>query len=450
MASKQEITIGSDSRLFFSDDIVIKATNGERYLCVSVKTANWIVVDSIAQVNMLRELINGKTIQEVIDTFFEDDLHLFYNLLSRLMARRFASMHPNGIEIQTEDNSKSINIYLTQACNMRCKHCFMRSGSKLERELSKEQWIKVLDDFKVLGGENVTFTGGEPLMNPCFEEIVKHASGIGLKVTVLSNGVLWADSLIDSLYEHIDQIQISLDGVDELSNAAVRGKGYFETVKNNILKMANKGYRISVATTFTLENLNDDTKLQYAELVEDLKRNSKTPIFFKVTKKMLNGRSTEYSAEEARNYYNKVIEIERFVDENSREGNFMAGHEPNFVDANCGFGGMSISADGSVYYCNRISEVDSYGNVTDKPLAYFHEIGKVLKAKTDVDHVKPCCNCYLRYICGGGCRIDDFNFKGQTINYNGELMRMEPMESCMAKMEQRMIEGFDFKFVFNS
>lgn len=451
MASKQEITISSDSRLYFSDEIVIKETDGGRYLCVSVNTANWIVLESPVQVEMLNHLISGKTILEVIDYLEGNVRSDFFDLLSRLMARQFATTQENGPEIRREDNSKSLNIYLTQSCNLRCKHCFMHSGTKLEKELNRDQWINVLDEFKSLGGTNVTFTGGEPLMNHSFEDIVKHASRIGLKVTVLTNGILWTDDIIDRLYGHIDQIQISLDGVNEQSNAMVRGKGVFDVVKDNILKIANKGYRTSVATTFTLENLSEETKNQYAELVNDLKRNCKNPIFFKITKKMLAGRDTIYTHEEANNYYEKVIKIERTVDNNSRENNFMEGHEPNFVDANCGFGGISISADGNVYFCNRIIEVDCYGNVLDKPLSFFHDIGIRLCSQTDVDHVLPCRDCYLRYICGGGCRIDDFNFKGRIKNSDyDKIRRLESMESCVGKMEQRMIEGFDYKFDFNT
>lgn len=127
----------------------------------------------------------------------------------------------------------------------------------------------------------------------------------------------------------------------------------------------------------------------------------------------------------------------------------MEGHEPNFVNPNCGMGGLSISADGHVYYCNRISEVDCYGNVLEKPLSYFIEKGREINVRTGVDYVAPCKECYLRYICGGGCRIDDFNFKGRTETQPQEIRRKEPMEICVKRLEKKMIDSFDFKFDFN-
>ena len=449
MANQQSVELSSDSRFYFSNDVRSKEIEGGRYLIVSVPTANWIVLDSSVQREMLKALMEGKTVQEVMDVCAgETEMKLFVQLLSGLMARQFASLSPTGVLVTREDTSRSMNIYLTQACNLRCKHCFMHSGVKLSGELTLQQWKEVLKGFREWGGENLTITGGEPLMNPVFADIVEFASQQGLKVTVLTNGLLWTDALIERMYGHIDQIQVSLDGVNEQSNAAVRGIGHFDKTIENIVKLSNRGFRLSVATTFTLENLTPDTKSLYVDLVAKIKQHSLFPIFFKITKKMLVGRNTHYSEADAKAYFDQVMEIERSVEENSREQNFMEGHVPNFVDANCGFGGVSVSADGNVYYCNRIHELDSYGKVTEHPIAYFLEKGKELAVATDVDRVDPCKSCYLRYVCGGGCRIDDYNFKGRLQNFKGALQRMEDAEVCRARLEKRMVEGFDFKYDF--
>ena len=450
MKERKNIEINSNSCLYFPKDITIKEINDGRYLCVSTSTANWIVISNNVQKEMLNELITGKTIQEVSDMFSNDANNLLNKLLSSIMARKFASLYKDDIPVKMDDKSKYLNIYLTQACNLRCKHCFMLSGVKLENELTGEQWKNVLKDFKSIGGEYVTFTGGEALMNPDFEDIVKYASSIGLSVTILSNGVLWTDKLIDSLYGYVNQIQISLDGINEQTNASVRGKGIFDKVVENIIKIANRGYRTSVATTFTLENLTEETKFLYANLVNTIREKTNNPIFFKISKKMLNGRNVHYTKEEAKHYFEEVMKIEKEVDKHADNINFMEGHQPNFVSPNCGIGGLSISANGKVYYCNRISEVDCYGSVLDNPLSHFIEIGKDISKRTGVDNIEPCNKCYLRYICGGGCRIDDFNFKGKTKQFNEEIKRIKPTNECMSYIEKKMIEGFDFTYDFNN
>ena len=82
--------------------------------------------------------------------------------------------------------------------------------------------MKVLTSFKENGGEFVTLSGGEPLMFKNFPQIINHAHNSGLKCTILSNGLLWSDKLIKELAPIIDEIQFSLDGVDEETNSAVR------------------------------------------------------------------------------------------------------------------------------------------------------------------------------------------------------------------------------------
>ena len=448
MKERKNIEININSRLYFPEEITVKEINDGRYLCVSIRTANWIVINKV-QKEMLCDLIDGKTIQEVSDAFPNDTDNLLNKLLSSIMARKFAALSKDDICIEMDDKSKYLNIYLTQACNLRCKHCFMLSGVKLKNELTAVQWKNVLKDFKSIGGEYVTFTGGEVLMNPDFEDIVKYASSIGLSVTILSNGVLWTDKLIDSLYGYVNQIQISLDGINEQTNASVRGKGIFDKVVENIIKIANRGYRTSVATTFTLENLTEETKFLYSKLVDEIREKTSNPIFFKISKKMLNGRDVHYTKEEAKRYLEEVIKIEKEVDKYADTVNFMEGHQPNFVSPNCGIGGLSISADGKVYYCNRISEVDCYGSILDMPLSHFIEIGKDINKRTGVDNVEPCNKCYLRYICGGGCRIDDFNFKGRTKQFSEEIKRIKLTDECMSYIEKKMIAGFDFVYDFN-
>ena len=41
----------------------------------------------------------------------------------------------------------------------------------------------------------------------------------------------------------------------------------------------------------------------------------------------------------------------------------------------------------------------------------FEDIQRLMKQArrlADVNSIKPCCDCELKYICGGGCRVDKF------------------------------------------
>lgn len=395
-----------DDILHFPEEIVVEKID-DFYLVIAVQTANWIVLYNSRQIDFLNMLRSGKCVGDAIETVdSEEAMGDLKIVLAAIFARKFAGV--NG-EVTKEylEGYKMLNIYITNACNLKCKHCFMLSGKKLENELTLGDWMKVLTSFKENGGEFVTFSGGEPLMFKNFPQIISHAHDLGLKSTVLSNGLLWSDKLIHDLAPFIDEIQFSLDGVDEETNSMVRGSGHFEKVVDTIVKFANAGVKTSVATTFTYDNLNENTQTRYKNLVDLIKeKTSGKDVFFKLSKKLLPGRDVHFTAEENEKYSAIIKDIEKHVDENADYENFLAGHTANLVAINCGLGGISVSSDGNVYFCNRINEMESFGNVTEKPMSFFMEKGKEIHLATSVENVIPCKDCELRYICDGGCRID--------------------------------------------
>ena len=422
--------------------------------CISsnayVQTANWVVLYNSRQIDFLNMLRSEKCVGDVIETVdSEEAMGDLKIVLAAIFARKFAGV--NG-EVTREylEGYKMLNIYITNACNLKCKHCFMLSGKKLENELTLEDWMKVLTSFKENGGEFVTFSGGEPLMFKNFPQIISHAHDLGLKSTVLSNGLLWSDKLIYELAPFIDEIQFSLDGVDEETNSMVRGSGHFEKVVDTIVKFANAGVKTSVATTFTYDNLNENTQTRYKNLVDLIKeKTSGKDVFFKLSKKLLPGRDVHFTAEENEKYSAIIKDIEKHVDENADYENFLAGHTANLVAINCGLGGISVSSDGNVYFCNRINEMESFGNVTEKPMSFFMEKGKEIHLATSVENVIPCKDCELRYICDGGCRIDDFDFAGKIQSSALPYHQISCNDEKKNKLKKRMIDSFNYFYKFD-
>ena len=438
-----------DDILHFPNEIVVEKINNF-YLIIAVQTANWIVLYNARQMDFLNMLRSGKCVGDIIETVdSEEAMGDLKIVLAAIFARRFAGVNAEVAKEYLE-GYKMLNIYITNACNLKCKHCFMLSGNKLENELTLGDWMKVLTSFKENGGEFVTFSGGEPLMFKNFPQIISHAHDLGLKSTVLSNGLLWSDKLIHELAPFIDEIQFSLDGVDEETNSMVRGSGHFEKVVDTIVKFANAGVKTSVATTFTYDNLNENTQTRYKNLVDLIKeKTSGKDVFFKLSKKLLPGRDVHFTAEENEKYSAIIKDIEKHVDENADYENFLAGHTANLVAINCGLGGISVSSDGNVYFCNRINEMESFGNVTEKPMSFFMEKGKEIHLATSVDNVIPCKDCELRYICDGGCRIDDFDFAGKIQSSVLPYHQISCNNEKKNKLKKRMIDSFNYFYKFD-
>lgn len=439
----QELGLGSI--LHFPDVIQYLRYDG-RIVAVAVNTANWLVLHTDKELSFLESLRCEKTVGEVLSSVQEaTEKQLFLKLLSAIMARRFAGFDEVPMPEYVQ-GYKMLNIYLTNACNLSCTHCFMKAGKKLRNELNANEWIKVLDEFVQAGGKAVTYTGGEPLMNPDFQTIIEASYKRGIQSTVLTNGILWTDMLIDQLSPLMAEVQISIDGADDESNAKVRKAGIFDQLVNHVIRFANNGVRVSVATTFTNENI--ETADKYVELVNRI--NEATPdnkVFFKLTKKILPGRETQYTEEENRQYEARIREVENLIDANAKYQSFMEGHTPNLVARNCGFGGLSIAADGNVYFCNRVLQVVSQGNVKDHPLSFFLKNGERAHHETAVEQVEPCRSCALRYICGGGCRIDEYDFKGRTW-VSGQQLRQLKCKGTNDHLLKMMVESYEYQYSF--
>ena len=78
-----------------------------------------------------------------------------------------------------------LHLDLTDGCNERCVHCYLPSGRAhfIERELA----FKVLGEFRAAGGITVMISGGECLLHPEFEAIVREARRLELNIILLSN-----------------------------------------------------------------------------------------------------------------------------------------------------------------------------------------------------------------------------------------------------------------------
>ena len=142
---------------------------------------------------------------------------------------------------------------ITYACNLQCVHCLSSSGTRDPRELSTDQAKAVLDELRDLQVFYINIGGGEPMIRKDFFEILEHAEANDIGVKFSTNGTyITADNARRMAAMNYLDIQISLDGVDAITNDAVRGKGSYATAiaAMNHLREANFGqFKISVVVT---------------------------------------------------------------------------------------------------------------------------------------------------------------------------------------------------------
>ena len=132
---------------------------------------------------------------------------------------------------------------ITNACNLKCSHCYWWKNWKPSNELSPGQWRMIIrEKFKKARVFRVALTGGEPLLRP--EVIEVFTEELQNKVIVVTNGTLPLIDFGGAKY------YVSIDGTEKIHDL-LRGAGVYKRVKKNIT-----GYGGNIVLNMTLNTMN--------------------------------------------------------------------------------------------------------------------------------------------------------------------------------------------------
>ena len=141
----------------------------------------------------------------------------------------------------------------TYACDLACVHCLSSSGRRDPDELTTEEMKAIVDQVAEMQVFYVNIGGGEPMLRPDFFEIVEYCvqRGVGVKFSTNGGRITAENARRLAALDYVD-IQISLDGIDEATNDAIRGDGTHARVRQAMdhLRDADFGsFKLSVVMT---------------------------------------------------------------------------------------------------------------------------------------------------------------------------------------------------------
>ena len=441
MEEELKIELAEDTVLELPNDLFYHNIN-DGLLVISQNKANWIGLFNKEQERILTLLLEKKRLGDIYEIVHEDDFNF---VISQIIDRKFLASEQVSFN---EPHNEGLYIYLTNDCNLACTHCYMFSGKPKINELPKEEWFKIIKNAKENNIKSITFTGGEVLQYKDWFEIIKFTKENNITVTLLTNGILWDKEKINKAKKYIDEVQISLDGTDEKSNSIIRGKNSFEKALNNAKLFVKAGVKTVVATTPTLDNLEyiEKTYIDFAKGL--LKELNKPNLYFKLAQKLISGRKVNALLKEKAKKYSKITrKLANELYPNGEIRNFINNIQPGTGLRNCGYGGLSISSDGKFFLCNRVEDIepiatnkDDFKNIIEKAKYYYDW--------SSVDNVMPCMHCEIKYICGGGCRIDEYHFSGlhDRINEYQPLIKIDCPLEYKNSIYEKMINSIKYTY----
>lgn len=172
-------------------------------------------------------------------------------------------------------SQRKARIALSPTCNLNCLYCDGYKSRRPDRPgsmedfrhspmsngvISTETYFQIMQSLYNAGFRGVSFTGGEPLLNHDWDEIINKAEEIGFEnINITTNGMLIRDYLNKnkSFPKAITLLGISFDTIDPVEFKDITGGGDFNELIQGLkaLKTQNPNIKIKVNKVLLRSNI---------------------------------------------------------------------------------------------------------------------------------------------------------------------------------------------------
>jgi len=148
----------------------------------------------------------------------------------------------------------------TLMCNMFCEYCiFGEEGqfNDLGTRAQRERIFRRIDELCAMGVFALSFSGGEPLLNPNTVDYIAYAAGRGLWTSMPTNGLLikkYAEGVA-----RLDMLEVSIDSLNPERFAKRRGVNALPRILDNLdfVLAKRKPFTTQINAAVNMENLGD-------------------------------------------------------------------------------------------------------------------------------------------------------------------------------------------------
>lgn len=170
---------------------------------------------------------------------------------------------PQKIDRVPYGRFRNVYLYITEACQLRCEHCYM--GERLDRALKMPlpKIVDTLTTWRRLGGSKLTLLGGEPTLHPHYCEAIRLSKKLGYEhVITTTNAQKPALRRFRQLApDDFAYVQVSLDGGSQATHDDVRGAGTFDEAMETTRELAERGFDVRIICTVNKANERDVVQL---------------------------------------------------------------------------------------------------------------------------------------------------------------------------------------------
>lgn len=361
--------------------------NGEQLILGNRNTGDWIKTSKQVYDILMLGIDKNLSIEDLLTHLYDDEDRKYIKTIYDNLC--YLKIIDNGKNIEKPEN-KTVSFAITNRCNLKCTHCCMDSNAitSNESELTTDQIKGTLKKIIEWNPKRIMISGGEPMIRKDFFEILsflkEHYNG---KITLSTNGTYINDKNVDKLVNCLDQIDLSLDGIDEETCSIIRGKGVFKKVINSINLLKSKKFD-KITLSAVISDKNNHIKDPFIGLSRRLDVKPIIRGFYSVGRGKTN----------ANNFLNKPINESSTSDE----------IRPNIGICNCSAMDreLFIGDNGDIYPCPTLIKPEYFlGNIIDVKqivdLEIFRDENKadVFLDILGLDNFKDCRACKVNLFC---------------------------------------------------
>lgn len=302
---------------------------------------------------------------------------------------------------------------ITYLCNLKCKHCFTRSGHKNQNELTYDEKMELINQCDLLGVNRISIAGGEPFACKDLFLFIKECNKRNIGVSITTNGTLLNKKNIQIINDlKIKNLTVSIDGGTEESIDFVRGQGSYKKILEGLEKL-KKYYKgnYSIKTTLMRNNIS-----QLEDIINIAINSGCNSVKFNCVR--ADGRASDNADDivlTSPEYIKTVKEIEllkiKYKDSIIVKGplNIFSKEPYDFIKElgfGCFAGKESVCIDplGNVRPCSHFPKEFVCGNIKKQSLSDIWKNSKILTSFRTLEGNEKCNKCNSYNKCGGGCR----------------------------------------------
>ncbi|MDR0724637.1 MAG: radical SAM protein [Prevotellaceae bacterium] len=357
-------------------------------------------------------------------------------------------------------NSTAPDVYQTlyvlpnYFCNLSCSYCYSAKG-RSGKHLSEEHLRATLDYFvdSARCGEKplkISFVGGgEPLLSwDIVKQGVEYANklassqNIKLHFGFITNGTVVSPEIINTVKKYNVHPRISFEILEDLQN---KQRGQYDKVCRTLDLLAEAGITTEIRSVITQSAVE-----RIEEMVEEVFRRFpfvRTVYFDPVADHNL-FRDVNFTRTFYNTYREAMLKARRIAASNGKNVLCAVSRSLETISDRYCNGEFCLTPEGTVSICLEVSSPDEetysqniYGAVNgENILVIDREKYSVLRQNQMADIYPECCQCFVKWNCGGGCTAERRRYTVEIQNVICDFVRDFSCDLLLEKLDETEME----------